>query len=189
MGSALLFLVIFVLASAGGLTRQWATSSQPCELAQQTAANPEMEHLEKALVGEWDTLETMERTEFFPNGGARQGVVHARPGAGGSVLIYEVHSDGPAGKLDGFHTIWWDKSTKLYYFFACFNSPSPCRTRGTAHWQGSTFVNDYQEEVDGKPTECRDTFVFTQTSHTLTAEMRGNGGHWRTIITTKATRR
>ena len=148
-----------------------------------------MEHLAKALVGEWATLETMKRTEFFPNGGARQGVVHARLGAGGSVLIYEVHSDGSAGKLDGFHKIWWDKSTKLYYFFTCFNSRYPCRTRGTAHWQGSTFVNDYEEEVDGKPTEWRDTFVFTPTSHTLTAEIRGNGGHWRTIITTKATRR
>jgi len=42
-----------------------------------------------------------------------------------SALIYEVHSDGAAGKLDGFPTTWWDKITKLYYFFACFNSPYP----------------------------------------------------------------
>ena len=78
-----------------------------------------------------------------------------------SALIYEVHSDGAAGKLDGFPTIWWDKITKLSYFFACFNSPYPSRTRGTAHAKGSTFVNDYEEEGDGKPTEWRDTFAFT----------------------------
>jgi len=91
MGSAFLFVMIFALASLGGLRRQLATSSQQSEFPQQAAANPEMEHLAKALVGDWDTLETMERTKFFPNGGARRGVVHARLGAGGSVLIYEVH--------------------------------------------------------------------------------------------------
>ena len=38
---------------------------------------PEMDRLAKALVGDWRTTETMERGEFFPNGGARHGVVHA----------------------------------------------------------------------------------------------------------------
>ena len=42
----------------------------------------------------------------------------------GYTLLYEVHSDGSAGKLDGFLTIWWDQGTKLYYVIACFNNPS-----------------------------------------------------------------
>src|SRR5207245_2263985 len=94
----------------------------------ESAASPEMERLAKALVGDWDTVETMERGQFFPNGGSRRGIVHVRLAAGGNTLIYEVHSDGSAGVLDGFHTIWWDRGAKLYYFFACFNSPNkPCR--------------------------------------------------------------
>jgi hypothetical protein len=59
----------------------------------------EMDRLAKALVGDWDTTETMERGELFPNGGSRHGVVHVRRAAGGTTLIYEVYSDGSAGKL------------------------------------------------------------------------------------------
>jgi hypothetical protein len=67
-------------------------------------------------------------------------------------LIYEVQSNGSAGKLDGFHTIWFDRTTKLYYFFACFNDPDhPCRMRGTAHWEGDAFVNDYESSQAKRP--------------------------------------
>ena len=70
--------------------------------------------------------------------------MHARLASGGYTLIYAVDSDGSAGVLDGFLTIWWDKTTKLYYFLACFNNPNdPCRMRGTAHWEGDALVNDY----------------------------------------------
>lgn len=153
-------------------------------------ASPEMDKLAKALVGDWNTVETMERGEFFPAGGSRHGAVHVRLAAGGNVLIYEVHSNGSAGKLDGFHTIWWDKGAGLYYFFACFNDPGqPCRMRGTAHWQGDAFVNDYEETVDGKKTQGRDSFTFTPTSHTLVAAMDTGNGVMKTVITTRATRR
>jgi len=42
-----------------------------------------MDRLAKALVGDWDTVETMERGQFFPNGGSREGTVHARLASGG----------------------------------------------------------------------------------------------------------
>jgi hypothetical protein len=149
-----------------------------------------MDRLAKALVGDWNTVETMERGPLFPNGGSRQGIVHVGLAAGGTTLIYEVHSNGSAGKLDGFHIIWWDKSAKLYYFFACFNNPNnPCRIRGTAHWEGATFVNDYEEMVDGKKTHWRDSFVITPTSHTLVAAIDTGNGTMKTVITTKGTRR
>jgi hypothetical protein len=125
---------------------------------------PEMDRLAKALAGDWNTVESRERGQFF-RGGSRHGVVHARLASGGYALVYEVHSDGSAGKLDGFHTIWWDKKTQLYYFFACFGNPdSPCKMRGTAHWEGDLFVNDYALIVDGKNTRWRDTFTFTPNS-------------------------
>jgi hypothetical protein len=161
-----------------------------CASAQsaQTPAGPEMDRLAKALAGRWSTVETMERSDEFPRGGSRRGVVEARLAAGGTTFVYEVHSDGSAGKLDGFLAIWWDPETKLYDVFVCFNSPRrPCRMRGTARWEGDLFVNDYDSTAGGKTTRWRDTFQFTPTSHTLLAATDG-GGAMKTLITTQATR-
>ncbi len=149
-----------------------------------------MARLAKALVGDWNTTETMERSEDFPNGSSRHGTVHVRLGAGGTTLIYEVHSDGSAGKLDGMLIIWWDKGTNLYHFFICFNNPShPCGMRGSAHWEGDAFVNDYEEAVNGKTTAWRDSFTFAPATHTLIAAMDTGHGTMKTLITTRATRR
>ena len=156
----------------------------------QHSAVPEMEKLAKALVGDWNTTETMESAENFPSGGSRHGIVHVSLAAGGTTLIYEVHSDGSAGKLDGMLLIWWDKDANLYRVFVCFNKPShPGEMRGTTHWQGDSFVNDYEETVKGRKTAWRDTFTFTATSHTLVAAMKTADGVTRTQITTKAIRR
>src|SRR5258708_23397175 len=154
----------------------------------ESAASPEMNRLAKALAGDWKTVETMEHGEFFPNGGSRHGVVHARLAAGGNVLIYEVHSNGSAGKLDGFHTIWWDKDASLYYFFACFNDPThPCRMRGTANWEGDTFVNNYEEMVDGKKTQWRGSLTFSPPSPTLVSARDPRNGTIHTLIPHGAT--
>jgi hypothetical protein len=178
--------ILAILLSAHG------QAQQPQKTTRSGPDNPgdEMNKLAKVLVGNWNTTETMERGELFPNGGSRHGTVHVRPAAGGTTLIYEVHSDGSAGKLDGMLIIWWDKGASLYRFFVCFNSPNhPCKMRGTAHWEGNTFVNDYEETIEGKETPWRDSFTFTPTSHTLVAAMVvGNGGR-KTLITTRATRR
>jgi hypothetical protein len=113
-----------------------------------------------------------------------------RPAAGGTTLIYEVHSDGSAGKLDGMLVIWWDKEASLYRVFVCFNNPGhPCEVRGTARWEGDSFVNDYEQTVKGKKTAWRDSFTFTPTSHTLVAAIRTGNGTMQTLMTTKATRR
>jgi len=189
MNKHLFFLYMVLMASVPSTpspARQSANIIAPTE----SAASPEMDRLTKALAGDWNTVETMERGKFFPNGGSRRGIVHVRLAAGGNTLIYEVHSDGSAGKLDGFHTIWWDRRAKLYYFFACFNNPNrPCRMRGSAHWEGDTFVNDYEEIVDGKKTQWRDSFVITPTSHTLVAAIETRNGIMKTVITTRGTRR
>jgi hypothetical protein len=58
----------------------------------------------------------MEKGEFFPNPGERRGSVHASLAAGGTTLIYEVHSGGSAGKLDGMLVIWWDRHANSYRF-------------------------------------------------------------------------
>jgi hypothetical protein len=188
MGPFRVFVLVLVLLPFASLQSE-SLNSSPAE-GFVSAASPEMDRLAKALVGDWDTVETMERGEFFPNGGSRKGHADVRLASGGYTLIYEVHSDGSAGKLDGFLTIWWDKNTKLYYFLACFNNPNgPCRMRGTAHWEGDSFVNDYEETVKGKRTSWRDSFTFAPSAHTLVAAMEADGGAMRTLITTRATRR
>src|SRR5215472_3966547 len=151
-------------------------SSRPMD-ASESAQNPEMVRLAKALVGDWNTTETMERGKFFPSGGSRRGIVHVRLASGGNALMYEVHSNGSAGELDGFLTIWWDRGSHLYYLFACFNDPNhPCRMRGTAHWVGEAFVNEYEATVEGRKTKWQDTFTFAPDSHTLAAAVDlGNG--------------
>ena len=49
--------------------------------------------------------------------------------------------------------------------------------RGTAHWEGDTFVNDYEAVINGKRTKMRDIWSdIMPNSHTLTAEYdTGNG--------------
>ena len=155
----------------------------------QSAAGPEMQRLAKALAGDWSTTETMQRSKFFPNGGSRHGRAHVKLAAGGTTLIYEVHSDGSAGNLDGMLVIWWDKAASLYQFFACFNDPAhPCKSRGTAHWESETFVNDYDLMLDGRKTQWRDSFSFTPSSHTLVAAINQGDGTMQVLITTVATR-
>ena len=182
--SGVLVLITLVLLSA---TAQQAHSTAP---PSQGGPIPEMKRLAKALVGDRNTTETMERGESFPNGGSRHGIARVRLAAGGTTLIYEVHSDGSAGKLDGMLVIWWNKEASLYPVFVCFNNPShPCEIRGTARWEGDSFVNDYEQTVKGKKTSWRDSFTFTPTSHALVAAMRTGDGTMQTLIRTKATRR
>jgi len=61
--------------------------------------------------------------------------------------------------------------------------------RGTAHWEGDSFVNDYEDVVKGRKTSWRDTFTFTPNSHTLVLAIEIGDGAMQTQITTKATRR
>jgi len=169
------------------VAQQSGKSTEPAE----SAAGPEIARLAKAIVGDWNTAESMVKSQFFPKGGSRHGRSHVRLVAGGTSVFAEFHSDGSAGKLDGLYVIWWDKPTNLYRFFVCFNdSKSPCKLRGTAHWEGDTFVNDYEEEVDGKMTEWRDSFIhITANSHSLVAAMDAGDGTMKTLITTTSTRR
>ncbi|HKW87789.1 MAG TPA: hypothetical protein VJN21_03435 [Candidatus Acidoferrales bacterium] len=180
----ILMLAIFVVTGSLTSGRQGMPSSD-------RAANSEMQKLADALAGDWRTTESMVRSEYFPNGGSRQGLAHVRLVAGGATLLEEVHSNGSAGPLDGILAIWWDKNAQVYRFFTCFNDPTnPCEVRGTAHWEGKTFVNDYEENVNGKMTKGRDTFFdITPNSHSLVAAIDTGDGKMKTLITTHSIRR
>jgi hypothetical protein len=180
LGTALL--VIVVLSSFTVSRAQSDSVSSPI---------PEMRRLAKMFVGDWDTVETMERGEFFPNGGSRHGTTHWKLSVSGTTLMGEGHSNGSAGELTYLITIWWDKPAGVYRFFTCFNDLSvPCKVRGTARWDGETFINDYEEAVAGTERKCHDIFKQTgPNSRSLVAAIEMSDGKLKTLITTSSTRR
>lgn len=183
-------LLCFIVSAAIPFFSQAQQGGKTAEPAE-SAANPEMARLAKALAGDWNTTETMEKSQFFPNGGSRHGIAHVQLTAGGTTLINQVNSDGSAGPLHGLVVIWWDGDAKVYRFFTCFQGDNnPCRIRGTAHWAGDTFVNDYEEVIDGNVTKWRDSWIhITPNSHTLVAAMDLGNGTMKTFITSTGARR
>jgi len=180
----LLFVLLFIPFSSPIYAQQTGSNSN------QTAA-PEMEKLAQALMGDWNNVETMEPSERFPHGAERRGVSHCGLDTGGTTLVCQGGSDGSAGKLDHLVVIWWDKDAKNYGFFVCFKDwGSGCEIRGRARWEGNEFVNDYTEDVKGKPAKMRDTFTgITPNSHALIAAIETADGKMKTLITTRSTRR
>ena len=152
---------------------------------------PKMSRLAKALVGDWDTTETMERSTYFPNGGKRSGVSRWRLAVGGTIIVGEGDSDGSAGHLAHMLLIWWDNQAKTYGYFVCFkDTGSSCQARGTAHWEMNAFVNDYEEMEDGRATKWRDSFTdITPNSYALIAGPRNANGTIKEVITTRSIRR
>src|SRR5262249_53017711 len=107
------------------LAAAWLTVVLTAELCLPQRNEPTLELTQeiarlKPFGGDWTTSERMERSEFFPNGGSREGTAQFRLGTGGGTVIAEGHSDGSAGKLYFLYVIWWDKKAGVYRFFTCF---------------------------------------------------------------------
>src|SRR5260370_22576716 len=76
--------------------QQNAKSSQQAE----NAARPEMAKLAKAIAGDWNTSESMVKSEFFPNGGSPHARAHNPIVARAPRLFAGIHSHGSARTLD-----------------------------------------------------------------------------------------
>jgi hypothetical protein len=183
--------VVYCLTLAVILPATTLAQDAPQSVSGVGDASAEMRRLAQALGGDWNNVETMERSESFPKGGGRTGTSHCGLTTDGVALLCEGNSDGSAGKLSHLIVIWWDKNAKLYGFFICFRDwGSGCEIRGTAHWEGDVFVNDYAENIKGRSTKMRDSFIdITPNSHTLVAAIETPDGKMRTLITTRSTRR
>ena len=157
-----------------------------------TAVSPEMARLAKVFAGDWNTVEVMQRGKPVPDGAGRRGTVHVRVAGGWTVLVSEGHSVGTVGgDLQWFITIWWDPNTKCYRFLTCFRTPADagCELRGTAHWDGDTFVNDYEEVINGKRTKMQDLWTdITPNSHTLTESHDAGNGVMKPYVVSHNTR-
>ena len=167
-------------------------NAQVKEIGQTTVQPvPEIKRLYDALGGEWNVTEHRDRTQFFPNGGEREGRTFVRLAAGGAVLVIEGHSDGSAGALSHMTVIWWNQDAKVYPYFTCFKaSDSGCEVRGTAQWKGNDFVNDYEEVVDGKKLKFRDTFQeITANTFSLVCAWVKPDGSTEPVISSRLVRR
>jgi hypothetical protein len=137
-----------------------------------------MARIAKALAGDWNTVEVVQNGKPVPEGAGRRGQTHVRLAAGGTVLVSEGHSAGTVGgDLRWLITLWWDPNAQLYRLLTCFRAPdgTGCELRGTAHWDGDVFVNEYTEPVNGVPTKMEDRWTaITPVSHTLT-ELHDDG--------------
>jgi hypothetical protein len=153
----------------------------------------EMARLAKVFAGEWNTVEIVQHGSPVPDGAGRRGIVHARLTGGGTALVSEGHSVGTVGgDLQWFITVWWDPYAKYYRFLTCFRTPTDagCELRGTAHWNGDTLVNDYEEVVDGKRTKVQDIWTdITANSHTLTESHDVGNGVMKPYVVSHNTRK
>ena len=91
-------------------------------------------------------------------------------------------------------TLSWSGGIRTPIFiatFTCFkDADSGCEVRGTAHWDGDKFVNDYEELVPGNEMRFRDTFQdITPNSHTLVFAWIKANGSTQPVIINKAVRR
>lgn len=187
--SLLLFRYLITVLSL--FTLAWAQRAEGATTSAESDSSPEIERLVRSFGGEWKVVETLEHSEFFPNGGTRKGTARVSLGTGGTTVIEDYHSDGTAGRLDFIAIIWWDKGAKLYRFFTCANNVNrACELKGTAHWEGETFANDYEDMVEGRKTKFQDSFSrITPTSFSLTAAISATPGSMKPLITTTYTRR
>jgi hypothetical protein len=135
-----------------------------------SGAIPEIARVAKVLAGNWNTAEIVQHGKPVPDDAGRRGTVHVKLAGGGSALVSEGLSIGSVGgELQWFITIWWDPDAKCYRFLTCFRTPTDagCELRGTAHWDGDTFVNDYEKVINGKRTKVQDLWTdITPTSYT-----------------------
>jgi hypothetical protein len=102
-------------------------------------------------------------------------------------ILLELWAEG----CSGFITVWWDPNAKCYRFLTCFRTPADagCELRGTGHWDGDTFVNDYEEAINGKRTKMQDLWSdITPNSHTLTESHDAGDGVMKPYVVSHNTR-
>lgn len=170
----------------------FVTLPVPAQSTDSTAI-PEMTNLAKVLIGDWNTVEIVQHGKPVPASAGRRGTLHVRLAGGGTALVSEGHSVGTVGgDLQWFITIWWDPASKCYRFLTCFKTAANagCELRGTAHWDGDTFVNDYEEVIDGKQTKIQDLWTdITPNSHTLTESHDVGNGVMKPYVVSHITRK
>lgn len=150
---------------------------------------PEMQSLEKALVGKWSTTYDFEPGGMSPTGGTGTGEEVWRLGPGGYVLMEEEHVRGPFGEVFLFALHWWDKSTNSLRGMLCNNSgPAACNVdsyfNSLLKWDGKELTIDMQFPQNSKKMIWHEVWSgITPTSFTQTGDMGEVGGPLKRAVT------
>jgi hypothetical protein len=78
-------------------------------------------------------------------------------------LIEDYRSGGSAESLRFLALLWWDQTAQVYRLLTCANNDG-CNLRGIVIWEGKELVNSWEETVDGKTAQFKDSFVDIQPS-------------------------
>ena len=150
---------------------------------------PEMQSLERALVGKWSTTYDFEPGGMSPTGGTGTGEEVWRLGPGGYVLMEEEHVRGPFGEVFLFALHWWDKSTNSLRGMLCNNSgPAACNVdsyfNSSLKWGGKELTIDMQFPQNSKKMMWHEVWSgITPTSFTQTGDMGEVGGPLKRAVT------
>jgi hypothetical protein len=170
-----------------------ALSSTARAQSSDSAAIPEMARLAGVLEGNWATVEIVQHGKPVPEGAGRRGIVQVKLAGGGTVLVSEGRSAGAVGGDLHWHiAIWWAPDEKRYRVLTCFKAPrdAGCELRGTARWVGDTFVNDYEELVDGKRIKMQDLWTdITRDSYRVTEAHESDNGVMKPHVVSHNTRK
>ena len=135
---------------------------------------PEMKDL-MAMVGKWNTEETMEQTPFLP-AGTSTGTNTVRRGPGGFTVLMDQQSKMANGAFIGHGVLTWDPNEKAYKM-VWMDSMSPGVTMSTGHKEGDNMVFTSSVEMMGKKIAMKDVISDrTPTSYTLTSYYNDGSG-------------
>lgn len=175
-----IMIAILLLFGAKSMHGQRTNAAAPKSVDGELKPSPEMQRLIDTFSGDWVVRETFELNPS-PNRKTRQGSASFHAGPGFS-LIEDYRSNGSAGTLRFFALLWWDQTAQVYRLLTCANSDG-CSMRGTAKWEGKVLVNSWEQAVQGKTAEFKDSFVDIQpSSFRLVSEGSSNDKTiWRVI--------
>jgi hypothetical protein len=178
--SSAILIMLIACAAGSAQSEKPMDSSAKQSSRTQLEPSPEMDKVLLTFVGNWKVSERFE-VSASKQGRTRQGQATFKTGPGLS-LVEDYHSDGTAGELRFLGVLWWDPKSSIYQFFTCANNGG-CSVRGTAQWDHNDLVNTWEEEVNGKKTVFRDSFLdISPGSFTLVSEGVSDGVlMWRVV--------
>jgi hypothetical protein len=156
---------------------------------------PEIQSLEKALVGRWSTTYEFEPGAMTPNAkGTGSGEELWRTSPGGFVLMEEEQIHTPSGVMFVFAIHWWDKSTNSLRGMLCNNSgPAACNvdtySNSTLKWDGKQLTIDMQFPEHEKKMLWHEVWSdISPTSFTQIGDVGEVGGPLKRAVTIHGTK-
>ncbi|MCI0353310.1 MAG: DUF1579 domain-containing protein [Acidobacteriales bacterium] len=182
----ILTLMLMVAMSAFLFAQEGAGKAEQGKTGKETSApagmeapkpSPEMERLNKWLVGTWLTEEKFAPAPEWgmPNGGRGKGTNVVKLGPGGLSLINDYKSRNVMGPFAGHGVIYWDPQEKAYKSLWIDSMSGEVET-STGKWEGDDLVFVGEGEWQGKKFQTLGKMTnITPRSYTFTLANSASG--------------